>query len=118
MEAYERSIEDKLRPNHGKVQLENDDDVDAGSDSQDNDMIDEEVKDDSKKDGTTTAAGNEDDWASMSDEDSDSDSDSDSEEDNGKHKKKNKKLNPKANSVGLSKKMLELEKRKDFFKDM
>ena len=44
--------------------------------------------------------------------------DSGDESEDAKHKKKNKKLNPKANSVGLSKKMLDLEKRKDFFKDL
>ena len=53
----------------------------------------------------------------MDSDDDDSDS-GDHSENEGKHKKKNKKLNPKANSVGLSKKMLDLEKRKDFFKDL
>ena len=68
------------------------------------------------------ANGGENDW-SDADSDDDDDDDSDSEDDSDmsdgrRHKKKDRKLNPKANTVGLSKKMLEREKRKDFFKDM
>ena len=63
-------------------------------------------------------AGNENDWSDAdSDDDDDSDDDSDMS-DGRRHKKKDKKLNPKTNNVGLSKKMLDKEKRKDFFKDM
>ena len=59
-------------------------------------------------------------WSSeQSDEDSDdSDSSDESMEDNNKHKKKNKKLNPKKNSVGISKRMVQQEKAKDFFRDL
>ena len=65
-------------------------------------------------------ANNENDWSDAdSDDDDDDDSDDDSDMSDGRrHKKKDRKLNPKANTVGLSKKMLEREKRKDFFKDM
>lgn len=51
----------------------------------------------------------------MSDSD---DSDDSMQVDDGKHKKKDKKLNPKKNTVGLTKKMVEQQKKKDFFKDM
>ncbi len=62
------------------------------------------------------AKGSDNDW---SDDDSDDDDSDDSDmSDDGKHKKKNKKLNPKGNSVARSKKMLENEKRKDFFKGL
>lgn len=57
----------------------------------------------------------ENDWASDSDDD---DSDDDSSDDDKNHKKKDTKLNPKGNNVGLSKKMLDKEKSKDFFRDM
>jgi len=66
----------------------------------------------------------EDDWSSepdqeQSDDDSDdSDSSDESMEDNNNHKKKNKKLNPKTNSVGMSKRMVQQDKAKDFFKDL
>ena len=53
----------------------------------------------------------------MDSDDSD-DSDESMEEDNNKHKKKNKKLNPKTNSVGLSKRMMQQDKARDFFKDL
>ena len=58
-------------------------------------------------------------WSSQGSDDSDDSDDSDeSMEDNNKHKKKNKKLNPKKNSVGQSRRMVQNEKEKDFFKDM
>ena len=96
LEAYENTRANK--PNHGKI---------------------------SKK----AKQNSDDDWMSNSDSDSadgdcddDSDSDSDDSMDGGglqqQHKPKNKKLNPKNNTVGMSKKMLEQEKKKDFFKDM
>jgi hypothetical protein len=44
--------------------------------------------------------------------------DSDDSDDEGKHKKKNKKLNVKGNTAAKSKKLLDKEKRMDFFKDM
>ena len=98
MEAYERSIEDKLVANHGKKSIK---EVDGGDD-------------DEMDDGNEEAKDNNEEWSDM---DSD-DSDDESEEDTNQHKKKNKKLNPKGNSVSKSKKMLEKEKRMDFFKDM
>lgn len=52
------------------------------------------------------------------DSDDSDDSDESMEEDNNKHKKKNKKLNPKTNSVGLSKRMVQQDKARDFFKDL
>ena len=58
-----------------------------------------------------------DEWSDDSGE-SCSDSSDEYMEANDKHKKKNKALNPKQNSVGLSKKMLQQQKAKDFFKDM
>ena len=89
MEAYESTRDNKA--NHGKI---------------------------SKK----AAQGSDDDWMSNSDSDSDESNDSDDSDDSmdggSKHKPKNKKLNPKNNTVGMSKKMIEQEKKKDFFKDM
>jgi hypothetical protein len=58
-----------------------------------------------------------DEWSDDSGE-SCSDSSDEVMESTDKHKKKNKALNPKQNSVGLSKKMLQQQKAKDFFKDM
>ena len=99
LEAYERSIQDKNVPNHGKV-------FKKKHDSDDEDMAEE------KKD-----TGN--DWSDVdSDGDDSDDMDSDSDNENNNHKKKDSKLNPKGNSVGLSKKMLDKEKAKDFFRDM
>ena len=99
LEAYERSIQDKNVPNHGKVYKKK-------HNSDDEDMAEE------KKD-----TGN--DWSDVdSDGDDSDDMDSDSDNENNNHKKKDSKLNPKGNSVGLSKKMLDKEKAKDFFRDM
>ena len=91
LETYEATLEHK--PNHGKL----------------------EIKSKQQKDGS-------DDWSSdsdaMSDSDDSNDSDDSMEVDDGKHKKKNKKLNPKKNHVGLTKKMINEQKKRDFFKDM
>ena len=102
LEAYERQIQDKLVPNHGKVF--------KGAGTNDEDDNDEDMEEEKKDDG--------DDWSDADSDDDDSDDmDSDSD-DNMKHKKKNKKLNPKGNNVNLSKKMLDKEKAKDFFRGM
>ena len=47
-----------------------------------------------------------------------SDSDSDSDEGKKKNKKKDKKLNPKNATLANTKKMMEDQKRKDFFDDL
>ena len=111
LDAYERSIEDKLVANHGKLPIDNTEEQKENN----GEMMDEE---ESKK---PTGGNDENDW---SDADSDDDDDDDSDDndsdmsDGRRHKKKDKKLNPKTNTVGLSKKMLDKEKRMDFFKDM
>lgn len=76
------------------------------------DMDDEESKEPNQ-------AG-ENDWSDQDDSDDDDSDDSDDSDmsENKMHKKKNKKLNPRGNSVQLSKKMLEKEKRMDFFKGL
>ena len=77
------------KPNHGKIEVAK---PEAGSDE----------------------------WSSDSDAMSceDSSDDSEMQVDDGKHKKMDKKLNPKKNTVGLTKKMVEARKKKEFFKDM
>ena len=66
-----------------------------------------------------TGGDNENDWSDDSgDDDDDDDSDDSGMSDDRRHKKMNPKLNPKKNTVGLSKKTLDKEKAKDFFKDM
>ena len=101
LEAYERQIQEKLVPNHGKV-------IKAAKQTG-GDLDMEEVKGE---------ADDEDDWSDDDSDDDDSD-DMDSDSDgNAKHKKKDAKLNPKGNSVNLSKKLLHKEKAKDFFRDM
>jgi WD repeat-containing protein 55 len=88
LETYEQGL--TLKPNHGK-------------------LAEEERK---------TTAKDDENWSS---EDSDMDSDdSDSDEGQGskKQKKKDKKLNPKNANLGLTKKMMDDEKRKDFFGDL
>ena len=108
LEAYERSIEDKLVANHKKIPFAQPESEDA----------DEGMADDAEESKEPAASGDkEDDWSDDSDSDDDSDEDSDMS-DGRKHKKRNKKLNQKGNSVGLSKKMLEKEKRKDFFRGL
>ena len=107
LEAYERSIENKLVANHGKLPF-----ADAQEeDGEKNEDMDVEESKEPK----------EDDWEDDSDDDDDDD-DSDSDDsdmsDSNRHKKKNKKLNPKGNTVQLSKKMLDKEKRMDFFKGL
>ena len=54
----------------------------------------------------------------MWDSDSDDDSDSDSSEGKKKQKPKSKKLNPKKATLSQTKKLLEDEKKRDFFGDL
>jgi hypothetical protein len=109
LEAYERSIADKLVPNHAKLPFEQPEE-DAGNMEMD---AGENKGEDSNEWSDENDSNDEDD-----DDDSDSDSD-ESDMDDGKiHKPKNKKLNPRGNTVGLSKKMLAVEKAKDFFKNL
>ena len=113
LEAYERGIEEKLVANHGKVPfMQGEDD----QDEQDGEMVDD------AEESKEPAAGkdNENDWSDADDSDDSDDDDSDDSDmsDDRRHKPKDLKLNPKANTVGLSKKMLQKEKAKDFFKDM
>ena len=108
MEAYERSVQENLVPNHGKLPFMNEMEV-AEAENGNSDMGEEEKKE---------AAGGSDDWSDADSDDDSDDSDDSDMSDDGKHKKKNKKLNPRKNTVGLSKKMLEKEKRKDFFKNL
>jgi len=46
------------------------------------------------------------------------DSDSSDDKMSNQHKKRNSQLNPKGNTVGRSRKLIEKEKAKDFFKDL
>lgn len=92
-EAYEANLEHA--PNHGKVENANK----AGSD---------DWSSDSDADGDAVADS----------DDSDDSDDSMEGADNNMHKKKDKRLNPKKNSVGMTKKMIEQQKKRDFFKDM
>ena len=95
MEAYESSIQSKLKPNHGKNPFTKD----APAEGDEGMDAEEESKE------PKTGGGNENDW---SDDDSDDDSDSDDDDDDSdmsdgnRHKKKNKKLNPKSNTAGKS----------------
>lgn len=57
-------------------------------------------------------------WESDSDYESDDSDDSDMEDDCKKTGKKDKSLNPKSNNVNRSTKMIEQEKRKQFFSDL
>lgn len=65
-----------------------------------------------------------DEWSDCDDSDEDmgsdmsDDSDEDDDMDSGKHKKRNKQLNQKKSNVNSSKKMVQQQKAKDFFKDM
>lgn len=104
LEAYEAALE--FKPNHGKLEK-----PDKGGQDEWSDMDDDSDSDDSND-------KDENDDKDMGD-DSDSDSDdSDTEMDKGKHKKRNKGLNNKKNTVGQSKKMVQNQKAKEFFKDM
>lgn len=97
IEAYEATLEHA--ENHGKIeqpQKKKEEGDDWSDDSDDNDS-DNEVIDCSDS--------------------SDSDDSMDAAE-NKMHKKRNKKLNQKQNTVGQSKKMIQQQKAKDFFKDM
>ena len=116
LDAYERGIEDKLVPNHGKP-LPFADPEETNEDG-DNDGENDGMNDD--EESKEPGAGGENDWSDDSDsDDDDDDSDSDmSEGERRRHKPKSKKLNPKGNNVALSKKMLDKEKAKDFFKDL
>lgn len=85
-DVYEASIAQNLKANHGKVE------------------------------NPEPRPGNEDEWEEDSDDDDDSDMDDSSDDDKPKKdKKKNKKLNPKNPTLHNTKKMLEDEKKKDFF---
>ena len=114
LEAYERGIEDKLVPNHGHVPF-------MTNDAQEENMQqDGEMMVDGEESKEPAASGNnENDWSDDSgDDDDDDDSDDSDMDDARRHKPMDKKLNPKKNTVGLSKKTLNKEKAKDFFKDM
>ena len=80
-EAYEATIQNKLKPNHGKMVKGEDDDMEESKDKR-----------------------SDDDWSDDSDisDDSDDSDDSDSDMDDGKHKKKDRTLNPKSNTIGKS----------------
>lgn len=99
LEAYEASIASKLKPNHGKILNDEDDEMEESKDRR-----------------------SEDEWSDESGDNDDSDDSDDSDDiedmDTGKHKKKDRSLNPKSNSIGKSQKMLERERAKDFFKDL
>jgi hypothetical protein len=71
-----------------------------------------------KKDSDMADDESEEDWESDSGDDYDSEDDSDMEIDNSKMGKKDKKLNPKSNNVNRSAKMIDQEKRKQFFGDL
>ena len=89
-EEYEQSVAQNLKENHGK-------------------LPEEERK--------NTADDGEDNWESGSD-DSDSDMDDSSDDDKKKQKKKDTKLNPKKNTLAQTKRMVDDQKRKDFFEDL
>ena len=93
-EQYEQSIAQNLKANHGKLPPEEKKKTDSGNED------------------------NEENWESDSDDDSDMDDSSDEGGQNKKQKKKDRRLNPKNATLSQTKKMVEDQKRKDFFGDL